>query len=50
VRYCAGKEIALRVSFANLIYFGAHLLACLLLTRAEDLRVDLHAGLWLWQV
>ncbi|EFJ41981.1 hypothetical protein VOLCADRAFT_77374 [Volvox carteri f. nagariensis] len=50
VRSCAGKEVALRVSFANLIYFGAHLLGCLLLTRSEDPRVDLHAGLWVWQL
>ncbi|KXZ53768.1 hypothetical protein GPECTOR_6g686 [Gonium pectorale] len=48
--WCAGKEVALRVSFANLVYFGAHLLGCLLLTRVEDPRVDLHAGLWAWQI
>ncbi|GFR44202.1 hypothetical protein Agub_g5385 [Astrephomene gubernaculifera] len=50
VSRCAGKEVALRVSFANLVWFGAHLLGCLLLTRVEDPRVDLHAGLWAWQV
>ncbi|GIL85121.1 hypothetical protein Vretifemale_13749 [Volvox reticuliferus] len=50
LRSCAGKEVALRVSFANLIYFGAHLLPCLLMIRTEDPRVDLHAGLWLWQL
>ncbi|KAG2494433.1 hypothetical protein HYH03_007485 [Edaphochlamys debaryana] len=47
---CAGKEVALRVSMANLIFFGAHLLSCLLLTKAGDPRVNLHAGLWVWQV
>lgn len=49
-RSCGGKEVALRVSFANLIFFSAHFLACFMLTREEDPRVDLHAGLWVWQV
>ncbi|GLC60406.1 hypothetical protein PLESTB_001608800 [Pleodorina starrii] len=50
VRSCAGKQVALRVSFANLVWFGLHFLVCLLLKRADDPRVDLHAGLWLWQL
>ncbi len=50
VRQCAGKEVALRVSLANLCVFAAHLLACLWLRRPEDPRVHLHAGLWVWQV
>ncbi|KAG2434310.1 hypothetical protein HYH02_012332 [Chlamydomonas schloesseri] len=50
VEDCAGQQVALRVSLANLVFFGAHLLGCIGLSRVEDVRVDVHAGLWVWQV
>lgn len=48
-RSCGGKEVALRVSFANFIFFSAHFLVCFMLKRKEDFRVDLHASLWVWK-
>lgn len=42
---CAGKQVVLRMSFGNFIFFAAHFLCLLGVTRKEDPRRYLHSGL-----
>lgn len=43
---CLGTQAVLRISFANLAFFGAHWLFLLGVRRREDLRLVLHTSLW----
>ena len=42
---CAGKQVVLRMSFGNFIFFAAHFLCLLGVSRKEDPRRHLHTGL-----
>lgn len=44
---CGGKMIAIRISFANFVFFGFHALALLWCTREEDPRVGFHTSCWI---
>ena len=43
---CSGKQVAIRVSFANVSFFGAHALALLWCKSARDPRTALHTSFW----
>jgi hypothetical protein len=43
---CSGKQVAIRVSFANVSFFGAHALALLWCKTARDPRTALHTSFW----
>ncbi len=42
---CAAKQVVLRMSFGNFIFFAAHFLCLLGVSRKEDHRRHLHTGL-----
>ena len=42
---CAAKQVVLRMSFGNFIFFAAHFLGLLGVSRKEDHRRHLHTGL-----
>ncbi len=42
---CVGKEVVLRISFGNFIFFAAHVLALLCVSKEDDLRRFFHTGL-----
>lgn len=42
---CVGKGVVLRISFGNFIFFAAHLVALLYVSKEADLRKIFHTGL-----
>ena len=43
---CLGKGAVLRVSFGNFLFFALHFVVLLGVTRRDNWRLFLHAGLW----
>lgn len=47
---CSSKQVAVRFSFANVSFFGAHALLLFWCRRASDPRAGLHSSLWIWKL
>ena len=47
---CSAKQVAVRFSFANFSFFGAHALLLFWCTRERDFRAGVHTGLWFWKL
>jgi serine incorporator 1/3 len=47
---CSGKQVALRISFGNFIFFAAHVIVLALLRSPDDARLGIHTGLWVWKL
>jgi hypothetical protein len=47
---CSGKQVAVRISFANFSFFFTHALVLFWCTWERDFRAGIHTGLWFWKI
>ncbi len=47
---CSGKQVAVRISFANFVFFAAHCVLLLCCVHEDDVRAPLHTSLWFWKL